>query len=209
MLKNVKNSERNPRNQLIFYDARNTCRMSDTSPCISYFFFFFQPTNLHKWFVSWTVGNRLLKPLCGKMLDWPNFHLGEIIGLIHALEKRYYQNKTQLRYNFGSVYMHNICKWHLGSRGTGLKTTYNWKTLTSGGKYSVSKYTEASTVQIYKIVSCGRGWTTIYPALSIFYACIVVKIAHTVDIQNFLTASSFETKTGIWRRKNIKRLSTL
>ena len=33
-----------------------------------------------------------------------NFRLGEIIGLIHALEKRYYQNKTLLRYNFGSVY---------------------------------------------------------------------------------------------------------
>ena len=27
-------------------------------------------------------------------------------GLIHALEKRY-QNKTQLRYNFGSVYEHH------------------------------------------------------------------------------------------------------
>ena len=38
------------------------------------------------------------------MLDWLNFHLGEIIGLIHALEKSYYQNKTQLGYNFGSVY---------------------------------------------------------------------------------------------------------
>ena len=33
------------------------------------------------------------------MFDWLNFRLGEIIGLIHALEKRYYQNKTQLRYN--------------------------------------------------------------------------------------------------------------
>ena len=31
------------------------------------------------------------------------------------------------------------------------------KTLTSGGKYSVSKYTEASTIQIYKIVSCRIG----------------------------------------------------
>ena len=39
------------------------------------------------------------------MLDWLNFRLGEIISLIHALEKRYYQNKTQLRYNFGSVYL--------------------------------------------------------------------------------------------------------
>ena len=40
------------------------------------------------------------------MLDWLNFRLpmGEIVGLIHALEKRYYQNKTQLRYKFGSVY---------------------------------------------------------------------------------------------------------
>ena len=39
------------------------------------------------------------------MLDWLNFRFGEIIGLIHALEKRYYQNKTQLRYYFGSVYI--------------------------------------------------------------------------------------------------------
>ena len=31
--------------------------------------------------------------------------LGEIIGLIPLQEKRYYQNKTQLRYNFGSVYI--------------------------------------------------------------------------------------------------------
>ena len=38
------------------------------------------------------------------MLVWLNFHLGEIIGLKHALEKRFYHNKTQLRYNFGSVY---------------------------------------------------------------------------------------------------------
>ena len=39
------------------------------------------------------------------MLDWFNFRLGELIGLTHALEKRYYQNKTQLRYNFGLVYI--------------------------------------------------------------------------------------------------------
>ena len=39
------------------------------------------------------------------MFDWLNFRLGEIIGLIHALEKRYYKNKTQLRYKFGSVYI--------------------------------------------------------------------------------------------------------
>ena len=41
------------------------------------------------------------------MLDWLNFHLGEMIGLMHAPQKRYYQNNTQLRYtyNFGSVYI--------------------------------------------------------------------------------------------------------
>ena len=69
-----------------------------------HFIFFFHPTSL-KWFVSWTVGNKLLKPFCSKMLDWLNFRLGEIIGLIHVLEKRYYQNKTQLHYNFDSVYL--------------------------------------------------------------------------------------------------------
>ena len=69
-------------------------------------FFFFSHSTSIKWFVSWTVGNRLLKPLCGKMLDWLNFRLREILGLIHvhALEKEYHQNKTLLRYNFGSVY---------------------------------------------------------------------------------------------------------
>ena len=73
-LKNEKNSKRNLRNQLIFYDARNACLMSDTgtSPCIS----FFQPPYLHKMFWAWTVGNRLLKRLCDKMLDWLNFHFG-------------------------------------------------------------------------------------------------------------------------------------
>ena len=39
------------------------------------------------------------------MLDWLNFRLGQIIGLIHALEKWYYQNKTQLHYNFGLEYI--------------------------------------------------------------------------------------------------------
>ena len=73
---------------------------TDTSPCISFFF-----STTIKRFVSWTVKNRWLKPLWDKMLDWLNFRLGEIIGLMHALEKRYYQNKTQLRYNFGSVYL--------------------------------------------------------------------------------------------------------
>ena len=38
------------------------------------------------------------------MLDRLNFHLGEIIGLIYALEKRYYQNKTQLGYNWLSIH---------------------------------------------------------------------------------------------------------
>ena len=50
------------------------------------FIFFNHPTSI-KWFVSWTVGNRLLKALCGKMLDWLNFRLGEIISLIHARDK--------------------------------------------------------------------------------------------------------------------------
>ena len=78
-----------------------------------HFIFFNHPTST-KWFVSWTVGNRLLKPLCGKMIDWLNFRLGEIIGLIHALEKRYYPNKTQVRYNFGSVFIANLCHTIVG-----------------------------------------------------------------------------------------------
>ena len=50
------------------------------------------------------------------MLDWLNFRLGKIIGLIHALEKRYYQNKTQLCYNFGSVY--NISSFYIRNFNT-------------------------------------------------------------------------------------------
>ena len=73
----------------------------------------------------------------------------------------------------------------LGLVGNRVVDNIQLKTLTSGGKYSVSKYTEASTVQINKIVSCRRGWTTIYPALSVFYACIILKIGHTFDNQNF------------------------
>ena len=60
------------------------------------------------------------------------------------------------------TYIHNICKWDLGSRGGNSvvdtkEDNIQLKTLTSGGKYSVSKYTEASAVQIYKIVSCRHG----------------------------------------------------
>ena len=44
------------------------------------------------------------------MLDGLNFHLGEIIGLIHALDKKYNQNKILLRYNFGSVYPVNVSR---------------------------------------------------------------------------------------------------
>ena len=50
------------------------------------------------------------------MLDWLNFRLVEIIGLIHARKKSYNQNKTQLHYNFGSVYKdaksNYIFKWN-------------------------------------------------------------------------------------------------
>ena len=33
--------------------------------------------------------------------------LGEIVNLIHALEKRYYQNETEFRYNFAQ-YIYNV-----------------------------------------------------------------------------------------------------
>ena len=38
---------------------------------------------------------------------------------------------------------------------------------------------------MYEMVSCRCGWTTIYPTVSVVYACIVLKIAHKVDNQNF------------------------
>ena len=54
-----------------------------------------------------------------------------------------------------ATYIHNIYyKWHLGSWGAHVvdakEDNIQLKTLTSGGKYSVLKYTEASTVQIYE-----------------------------------------------------------
>ena len=61
-----------------------------------------------------------------------------------------------------AIYIHNIRKWDLGLGGNRVvdakEDNIQLKTLTSGGKYSVSTYTEASTVQIYKIViRCRRG----------------------------------------------------
>ena len=104
-LKN-KYSERNLRNQHIFYAARKACRMSDTgtSPFIS---FFFQPPYLHKMVCFLNSWKQLVKTI----------HLGEIIGLIH--EKRY-QNKTHLRYNFGSV---RFNRKSLGLLGQGENST--------------------------------------------------------------------------------------
>ena len=93
------------------------------------FHFCFQPSYLHKMvcFLE-QLKNRLLKPLCGKMLDWLNFHLEEIIGLIHALEKRYYQHKTLSRYYFGSVYViisiTVLCRFCI--KGADLYTHYSW-----------------------------------------------------------------------------------
>ena len=73
---------------------------------ITMHFIFFQPPYLHKMVCFLNSWKQIVKPLCGKMLDWLNFRLGKIIGLIYALEKIYYQTKTQLRYNFGSVYIY-------------------------------------------------------------------------------------------------------
>ena len=57
--------------------------------------------------------------------------------------------------------VHNILSGIIGLEGNRVveakEDNIQLKTLTSGGKYSVSKYTEASTIQIYKIVSCRRG----------------------------------------------------
>ena len=83
------------------------------------------------------------------------------------------------------TYIRNICKWHLGGEQDCRRQRRQYTSENLGGKYSVSKYTEASPVQIYKLVSCRRGRTTIHPALSVFYVCIVLKTAHTVYNQNF------------------------
>ena len=76
--------------------------MSDTG--ISPFIFFNHSTSIKMCFLnSW---KQIVKTIV--RLDASScllsFRLGEIIGLIHALEKRFYQYKTQLRYKFGSVY---------------------------------------------------------------------------------------------------------
>ena len=103
------------------------------------FFFFNHPTSI-KWFDDF---EQLLQPLCGKMLDWLNFCLREILGLIHALEKRYYQNKTQLRYNFEHIKssLQNNCatSWenpfmpYANNKGADISTcsSRNFKTLAS------------------------------------------------------------------------------
>ena len=57
-----------------------------TSPCI---FHFFQPPYLHQMVCFLNSWNEIVKPLCGKMLDWFNFRSGEIVDLIHALEEIY------------------------------------------------------------------------------------------------------------------------
>ena len=133
--------------------------MSDTgtSPFIS-FFIFNHPTSI-KCFVSWTVGNRLLKPLCSKMLDWLNFRLEEIVGLIQALEKRYlYENKTQLRYNFGPVY--NDSFLHISSKAFARTVTV---TLISG--MYIYWFVTDSTVHLVSSVDTSsshepnRNWT--------------------------------------------------
>ena len=75
--------------------------MSDTgtSPCISFFFFNY-PTSVKCLFLE-----QLETDCLNHCVVRLHFHLGKIIGLMHALEKRYYQKYTQLRYNFGSVYI--------------------------------------------------------------------------------------------------------
>ena len=88
-LKNVKNSDISETN--LSHEMHVVCRVLVHH--YAFHLFFNHPTHPTsiKRFVSWAAGNRLLKPLRGKMLDWLNFRLGEIIGLMHALEKRYYQ----------------------------------------------------------------------------------------------------------------------
>ena len=72
----------------------------------------------------------------------------------------------------------------------------------------LQKFNFLSTIQIYKIVSCRRGGTTIYPALWVFYACIVLKIAHSVDIKISKRHRPLQQKLTSDVGK-IKRLSTL
>ena len=58
------------------HEMHVACRILLHHHWIHFFFqppiFFNHPTST-KWFVSWTVGNILLKSLCGKMLDWLHF----------------------------------------------------------------------------------------------------------------------------------------
>ena len=101
---------------------------------------------------------------CGR-----DFH-GNVIYVIRTLNAMYlslFLDKAppplalRPKMSFGQqnlvTYIHNICKWHLGGGGgvvDAKEDNIQLKPLTSGGKYS--KYTKASTVQIYKIVSCRR-----------------------------------------------------
>ena len=86
-----------------------------------------------------------------------------------------------------TTYVHNICKWHLGSRwGTGLltpkKTTCNLKLLHQVANTQFWNILRHQQYKYIKLLVGGRGWTTIYPAFSVFYACIVLKIGLIIRI---------------------------
>ena len=89
--------------------------MRETSKSLRISFFFLQSPYLHKWFVSWTVGKKVLKPLCREMLHWLKlcFRQIHVVGLLYWLALRYCQNKSDLHYIFGSVYnIYQCTHWH-------------------------------------------------------------------------------------------------
>ena len=70
-----------------------------------------------------------------------------------------------------------IYKWHFGrwgERGNRVVEAEENTQLKTGAKYQVLKINGG----IYKIVDCKYGLTTVYLALSVFNACIILKIAH-------------------------------
>ena len=117
-----------------------------------------------------------------KALGWPLLNMfrlrpkmpfgqRNVATYIHNICKWHLGSKMPFGQRNVATYIHNICKWHLEENRVVEAEEDNTKltTLISGAKYSVLKYTEASTVQIHKIVR----WTytaSIFQQITLIFA---------------------------------------
>ena len=83
-----------------------------------------------------------------------------------------------------ATYIHNICKCHLRSRGKRVVEAKEENTqLKILHQVPNTQFCNIPWHQLYKYIKLLL--VGVYPAVSVFYACIVLKIAHTADNQNF------------------------